>query len=173
MSDQPGRRLERDPDGRLYEPLLRGFAASSVEPDRLLAVEAVLALEQTAFLLKDFMRGLSNSFGGRDARMRLLSRLHRHRGGMALDRLTDGTDPEELSRLLDDLERAGLVGREADLVRLTDEGLHRMDEIFRKFADRLSTVTEGLNAEELATLRHVCLTMAMNQRQRWDEELAG
>jgi hypothetical protein len=100
--------------------------------------------------------------------MRLLTRLHRHRAGVPLDDLAGSVAGEELDRLLADLEQAGMARRESSVVRLTDLGMARMDEVFGKLADRLSTVTAGLDAEEMATLRHICLTLTKNQRRRWD-----
>jgi hypothetical protein len=56
MTDPQVRRLERGADGRLYEPGLRNFAGPILPPDRLLAVEAILALQEAAFVLNGTVR---------------------------------------------------------------------------------------------------------------------
>lgn len=170
MSYRPGGRLERDADGRLYEPDLRALAGRSLEPDRVAAVEALLSLQDAAFVLQKLMGALRNAYGMEAGPLNVLTRLRENPDGVPLPELTADLDDEDLPRLLDELERAGVLARSpmADTVRvrLTDAGARRVDDALRTVADRLSAVTDGVAPDALATLRHICLTLARNGRER-------
>jgi hypothetical protein len=173
MSYVPGANLTFDDDGLLYEPDLREFASAALAPDQVIAIEAVLAVSRAAWILDEFMRGLGDWYGMRDDRMRVLRRLHEHRTGLPLDELLldlDLDDVDGAGQLLDEVEGAGLItrspasGRDASAwIRLSDQGLHLMDEVLRRIADQLSAVSQGVGVEQLVLVRHVCLWMASNR----------
>jgi DNA-binding MarR family transcriptional regulator len=169
MSYLPGTNLTFDDNGFLYEPDLRDLVGESLEPDQVIAVEAVLAIRHAARVLDRFMRGLGNRYGMGDDRMKVLARLHEHRTGLPLRELQVGLDRANVQQILDQAERAGIIARTGggqdprSRVRLTEQGLRLMDELLRQTADRITALIDGVGLDQLAAVRHVCLWMSSNR----------
>jgi hypothetical protein len=158
MAQQGDRPLDHDADGLLYEPDVRDVVGRALPPDRLAAVEAILALQEAAGALTKLMQGVRNSYGAGDPRMRVLMRLHANPAGVPPDEFDAVT--------VDELARAGMLATNGSVARLTAVGERRMDEALGGIAERLAAATAGLGTDDLAALRHACLTLARNQRQR-------
>ena len=163
--------LARDEQGRLYSPKFRElFPASNVETD---AVEALSALRFAARALSHLQDRWAEKHGLSEGRLGVLFRLYR-RGACPLGNLADDLDstPRNITGLVDNLERDGLVERMPDpedrrsvRARLTDAGRVRIETIWKEGFEKQFVVTEGLTKEDLAQLRHLCLQLAENARK--------
>ncbi len=154
-----------DDDGLLYHPELRRSMTGTIADDQRAAAEALLALRHAAFALDQFTRALRNRYDIRDIRMGVLVRLHNHRAGVMVADLASDLG-EDVIDVLDHIEEAGMltkVAGSAPAVRLTDAGAEFMDDVMRRLATDLSTLTEGVDPAQLATMRHVCLRLVENR----------
>jgi DNA-binding MarR family transcriptional regulator len=91
--------------------------------------------------------------------------------GINLGRLAEfmRVTPRNVTGLVDNLEKAGLVERVPDpddrravRARLTEAGSQRIESIWRPSIDRQFPLTKGFTREELVQLRHLCLKLLAN-----------
>lgn len=171
---EPGRSLETDERGRLYDPQVRQRANAIARPDLRGAVEAIAALSVAAKLIHLERERWAEHHGLSDGRFGLLVCLRHRTEGTPLSELAGmlNVSPRNVTGLIDNLERDGLVVRVPDpadrrlvLARLTDRGRQRIDALWEQGVEGQSAVTEGFTPEELADLRHMCLRLVRNLRQ--------
>ncbi|GAA4911781.1 DNA-binding MarR family transcriptional regulator [Nonomuraea thailandensis] len=121
-------------------------------------------------------RGLSS--GAMDLLLRLSSAGD---GGTGIGELAQaaGVSPRNATGLVDTLERDGLARRTPDsddrrAVRavITDDGRAWIEAFRQPSRMAMKAIFHGFTEEELATLRHLCLRLAVNQ-ERLAEHLSG
>ena len=163
--------LERDADGRLYLKRFRQlFDPSQV---RLDAVEALAALRYAGRMVHLLQERWGAMHGLSEGRMGILFRLYRQ-GDIPLGELAEDLfmTPRNVTGLIDNLERNGLVERVADQddrrsvrARLTKAGRDVIESIWREGLDRQFEIVRGMSKEDLAQLRHLCLLLVDNARK--------
>jgi DNA-binding MarR family transcriptional regulator len=166
-----GGELTRDGDGRLFSPRFRElFGAVKVE---LAAVEALAALRWAGHSLGLLQDRWAEKHGLSEGRLGVLFRLYRL-GPTALGDLAEDfhTSPRNVTGLVDNLERDGLVERVPDpndrrsiKARLTEAGRVRIEAIWKEGIENQFELAEGLSRDDLAQLRHLCLTLVENARK--------
>lgn len=163
--------FELDNTGCLYNPTVRSVLGPQVDPSTAAAAEALAALRWAAKLAHHSMERWADKHGLSEGRLQILIRLRHQPGAVALGELADmlNVSPRNVTGLVDNLERDGLVTRVPDaddrrsvLATLTDKGQERIDSIWRDAVGRQVPHTEGFSLEELAQLRHLCLRLVQN-----------
>ena len=164
-------RIARDEDGLLYAPAVRKLVAPMHAETA--AVEAMSALRAADRSTRLLMERWAEKHGLSEGRLGVLFRLYR-RGDCQLGELADDLDstPRNITGLVDHLERDGLVERVPDAddrrsirARLTDAGRGRIEGIWKEGLRNQFAVTEGMSKQDLAQLRHLCLTLVENARR--------
>jgi DNA-binding MarR family transcriptional regulator len=167
--------LGRDESGCLFDSHLRATLAEQLEPGMLPTVEAFAALRWAGKLTHQVMERWAEKQGLSEGRLQVLFRL-RHAGsaGVPLGELAEmmNVSPRNITGLIDNLERDGLVARVPDpndrrsvLAVLTDDGRRRIDATWRASIERQTPWTAGMSPEELVQLRHLCLRIVQNMQQ--------
>jgi DNA-binding MarR family transcriptional regulator len=163
--------LEIDSHGCLYNPAVREVLGRQVEAKAAAAVEAFAALRWAAKLAHQSMERWADKHDLSEGRLQILFRLRHQRDGVALGELAAmlNVSPRNVTGLIDNLERDGLVARVPDpgdrrsvQATLTEKGRKRIDSIWRDAVRRQVGVVEGFSEEELAQLRHLCLRLVQN-----------
>jgi DNA-binding MarR family transcriptional regulator len=166
--------LERDQSGCLYSPHLRASLARELTPGQLATVEAFAALRWSGKLTHHVMERWAEKQGLSEGRLELLACLKRRGAGVPLGELAEmmSVSPRNITGLIDNLERDGLVVRVADpndrrsvLATLTEAGRERIESTWRASIERQGPMAEGLSREELIQLRHLCLRVVENMQQ--------
>jgi len=166
-----GWELARDEDGLLYSPRFREIFGSVKVG--IAAVEALSALRWAGRTLSLLQDRWAEKHGLSEGRLGLLFRLYRG-GDTALGDLAQDfhTSPRNVTGLVDHLERDGLVERMPDpddrrsvRARLTEAGRVRIEAIWKEGMENQFEVADGLSAEDLAKLRHLCLQLVENARK--------
>ncbi len=163
--------LARDEHGLLYNPAFRAmFRSLKVDLD---SVEALAALRLAGRSVKALQERWAEKHDLSEGRLAVLFRLYRH-GDCPLGDLAEHLDstPRNITGLVDHLERDGLVERVPDPedrrsvhARLTDAGRKRIEAIWKQGLERQHVLTEGFDTQDLARLRHLCLTLVENARK--------
>jgi DNA-binding MarR family transcriptional regulator len=158
---------------------MRATLEEKLEPGTLPTVEAFAALRWAAKLTHQVMERWAEKQGLSEGRLQLLFRLrHKAPGGVPLGELAEmmNVSPRNITGLIDNLERDGLVVRVPDpddrrsvLAALTDQGRQRIDATWRASIERQTPWAEGMSREELVQLRHLCLRIVENMQQRLDK----
>lgn len=174
-----GPALERDESGCLFDAHLRATLAEKLEPGAFPTVEAFAALRWAGKLTHQVMERWAEKQGLSEGRLQLLFRLrHKAPGGVPLGEIAEmmNVSPRNITGLIDNLERDGLVVRVPDpddrrsvLAALTDEGRRRIDATWRASIEQQTPWTSGMSREELVQLRHLCLRIVENMQQRLDK----
>jgi DNA-binding MarR family transcriptional regulator len=163
--------LARDEAGRLYSVRMRQlFDPLKVD---MSVVEAMAALRIAGRALHHLQEKWAEKQGLSEGRLGVLFRLYRcgptPLGDLAAD--LDST-PRNITGLVDHLERDGLVDRVPDSedrrsvrARLTEAGRTQIEAIWQEGLERQHEVTAGMNKEDLAQLRHLCLLLVDNARK--------
>ena len=161
--------LELDAGGCYFDRGTREFLASDGDSA---AIEAVSALRMAARHLHLMQERFAESQGLSEGRMQILFMLRKnHEDGLSLGTLAEWlrVSPRNITGLVDNLEKAGLVERVPDpadrrsvFARLTLAGKERIDAIWRPALERQFPLTEGFTHEELVQLRHLCLKLLAN-----------
>ena len=158
-------------DGLLYAPRVRELMAP-LNLD-LSAIEALSALRFAARSLRHLQERWAEKYGLSEGRMGVLFRLYQG-GEIALGDLAGDLDstPRNITGLVDHLERDGLVERVPDAddrrsvrARLTTAGRERIESVWKEGLARQLEITEGMTKEDLARLRHLCLTLVENAKK--------
>src|SRR5215472_17686244 len=166
--------IEADENGLLYNVQVRRQMADHVAPDAMPAVEAFSALVFAAKLMHRTMDAWAERFGLSGTRLGILFMLRHQPGGVPLGLMATRlhVSPRNVTGLVDNLERDGLVTRVADptdrrsvLARLTDSGRQRIDACWLEAVDRQQDLLEGFSGDELAQLRHLCLRIVKNMEE--------
>ena len=137
------------------------------------AVEALSALRLASRTLQLLQERWADHHGLSSGRLGVLFRLLRE-GDTPLGELAVALDstPRNVTGLVDHLERDGLVERVPDpedrrsiRARLTDKGRAKIEGIWKEGLQHQYALAGGLTAEEMAQLRHLCLTLVQAARK--------
>ena len=166
--------VEQDEDGRLYSPQMREVMRSRVPAAALPAVEAAAAIGLAARQLHHRMERWCEREGLSETRLGVLFMLHHASQGLPLGVLAGRllVSPRNVTGLIDNLERDGLVVRVPDpadrrsvLARLTRQGHERVAAMSEGTVRWQQSLLAGFTAEELAQLRHLCLKLVTNMQE--------
>ena len=173
-------RLGRDEHGCLFDAQVRESVGGHVEPDKLTAIEAVAALGYASRLMHHRMERWAEKQGLSEGRMSILFMLrHVRPDGIPLGELATklNVSPRNVTGLIDNLERAGLVTRVPDpsdrrsvLARITDRGQELLESIWDTMVQRQLRIAGGFSPAELVQLRHLCLRLVENLQRESEEE---
>ena len=131
------------------------------------AVEALSALRLASRTMQLLQERWAEHHGLSSGRLGVLFRLLRS-GDTPLGEMAQALDstPRNVTGLVDHLERDGLVERVPDpddrrsvRARLTPKGREKIEGIWREGLEHQYALAGGLKKEELAHLRHMCLTL--------------
>ena len=160
-----------DENGQLYLKRFRElFDPLKVDVS---AVEALSALRLASRTLGLLQERWSEHHGLSSGRLGVLFRLYRG-GDTPLGDLALALDstPRNITGLVDHLERDGLVERVPDAedrrsvrARLTDKGREKISGIWEEGLSHQYALAAGLSKEDLAQLRHLCLTLVQGARK--------
>ena len=163
--------LERDEHGRLYSVRLRELMGPVVGD--LSAIEALSALRFAGLAIHRLQDRWAERHGLTEGRLAVMFRLMRggptHLGDLATEL---DTSPRNMTGLVDNLERDGLVERVPDpddrrsvRAQLTAAGKERIEAIWKEGVNRQFEVVQGFTEDELAELRHLCLKLVESARK--------
>ena len=174
--------LRTDEHGCLYDQRTRDFFKYRRVGVDISALEAVAALRNAAKQLHIAQERWAERQGLSEGRLGLLLVLGRFgQEGINLGRLAEHlrVTPRNVTGLVDNLEKAGLVERVPDPndrravhARLTEAGTQRIDSIWKPTLDNQFPLTRGFTKEELVQLRHLCLKLLTNVIEMEKEEAA-
>jgi DNA-binding MarR family transcriptional regulator len=164
--------LARDGQGRLYDAGMRKLIGNI--PVDLSAVEALAALRLAGKSLHHLHESWAETHGLTEGRLGVMFRLFRC-GPTPLGDLAEdlATTPRNITGLVDNLERDGLVERVPDLddrrsvrATLTEAGRTRIEAIWKEGMERqFEIIPKEMSKEDLAQLRHLCLLLVENARK--------
>jgi DNA-binding MarR family transcriptional regulator len=160
-----------DGSGRLYDPAVRAdLKRTGAGQNR--SIEAISALRLASKGLHEAMERWTESYGLTESRLQILTSLYFNPDHqMPLGELASAQHlvPRTVTGLIDNLERDGLVRRVPDpsdrrsvRAQLTRTGLARMQVMSKDAAERQARGTGGLNSQQLAQLRHLCLLLVQH-----------
>jgi DNA-binding MarR family transcriptional regulator len=161
----------RDEEGRLYLKRFRQLF-DPLEVD-VSAVEALSSLRLASRILGLLQERWAEHHGLSSGRLGVLFRLLRC-GDTPLGDLALALDstPRNITGLVDHLERDGLVERVPDpddrrsvRARLTEQGRAKIEGIWKEGLTHQHALAGGLSKEDLAQLRHLCLTLVEAARK--------
>jgi DNA-binding MarR family transcriptional regulator len=167
-----------DADGRLYDRHVRAQLEQLVGPDAARRLEAFAAIRWLMRRSQHFMESWVEQYGLSEGRMQILLRLHHH-GDQPLGALADEmhVSPRNVTGLVDNLERDGLVARVPDpedrrsvRAHLSEQGARLIQRIWKEFMQRSLVVVEGLPPEDLERVRHTCLQLISRIDAQLDQE---
>jgi DNA-binding MarR family transcriptional regulator len=163
--------IEQDDQGRLYMKRFRQLFDPS--QTRLDAIEALAALRYAGRMVHLLQERWGQMHGLSEGRVGVLFRLYKQ-GACPLGALADdlAMTPRNVTGLVDNLERQGLVERVPDAedrrsvrAQLTTSGRATIESIWKEGLDRQFEVVEGMTKEDLAQLRHLCLLLVENAKK--------
>ncbi len=137
------------------------------------AVEALSSLRLASRTLQLLQERWAEHHGLSSGRLDVLFRLLRG-GDTPLGELALALDstPRNVTGLVDHLERDGLVERVPDpedrrsvRARLTEKGQAKIDGIWKEGLQHQYALAGGLTKQEMAQLRHLCLTLVQAARK--------
>jgi len=168
---QAAHELARDESGRLYSVRMRQlFDPMNVD---MSVIEAMAALRIAGRALHHMQERWAEKHGLSEGRLGVLFRLYRCGPTPLGDLATDlDSTPRNITGLVDHLERDGLVERVPDpedrrsvRARLTESGRSRIESIWQEGLQHQNEIAGGMNKEDLAQLRHLCLQLVDNARK--------
>ncbi|HET7465153.1 MAG TPA: MarR family transcriptional regulator [Candidatus Dormibacteraeota bacterium] len=164
--------LARDEQGRLYNAGMRKLIGNV--PIDLAAVEALGALRMAGKEVHHLQERWAEMHGLTEGRLTVMFRLFRC-GPTPLGDLAEdlATTPRNITGLVDNLERDGLVERVPDpndrrsvRATLTEAGKTRIKAIWKEGMERqYEIIPKEMTKEDLAQLRHLCLLLVENARK--------
>jgi DNA-binding MarR family transcriptional regulator len=164
--------LARDEQGRLYNAGMRKLIGNI--PIDLSAVEALAALRMAGKSLHHLQERWAEMHGLTEGRLAVMFRLFRC-GPTPLGDLAEDLDttPRNITGLVDNLERDGLVERVPDpedrrsvRASLTEAGKTRIQTIWKEGMERqFEIIPKEMSKDDLAQLRHLCLLLVDNARK--------
>ena len=170
-----GLRIELDKDGCLFAPDTRGMLNKGLPPDMLAGIEAWAALRMAGRLTHLSMERWAEQHGLSEGRMSVLFRLRKApEQRLAMNELAHGlsTTPRNITGLVDNLERDGLVRRVPDpddrrsvQAQLTPAGIEKIDALWRASVEAQTVVTKRFSKDELKQLRHLCLKLVQLMKE--------
>jgi DNA-binding MarR family transcriptional regulator len=173
-SDVQSPGLDRDEAGCYFDRRFRE-SLDRVPEDVRPAVEALAAIRVAAKNMHMHMERWSEQHGLSEGRLQVLFRLiHAPGNRQAMADLASALNvsPRNVTGLVDNLEKDGLVERIADpsdrrsvQAHLTEAGRHKIAGLFGEGLRRQVPLTEGFSKEELAQLRHLCLRLVARMNE--------
>jgi DNA-binding MarR family transcriptional regulator len=166
-----GSELARGEDGKLFDKTFRALMGP-LDVDTS-AIEALSALRLAGRSLMQLQERWAEQHSLSSGRLGLMFRLMRC-GDTALGDLAEGLDstPRNITGLVDHLERDGLVERVPDpedrrsvRARLTEKGRSVIGGIWQEGMAHQYALAAGMSKEDLAQLRHLCLTLVQAARK--------
>jgi DNA-binding MarR family transcriptional regulator len=166
-----GSEIATGDDGRLYDRTLRALIGP-LSADTT-AIEALTALRMAARSLSHLQERWAEQHSLSSGRMGVMFRLMRC-GDTPLGELAEALDstPRNITGLVDHLERDGLVERVPDpedrrsvRARLTAKGKETIGGIWKEGMAHQYALAGGLSKDDLAQLRHLCLTLVEAARK--------
>ena len=164
--------LARDEQGRLYNAGMRKLIGN-IRTD-LSAVEALAALRMAGKSLHHLQERWAEMHGLSEGRLAVMFRLFRC-GATPLGDLAEELDttPRNITGLVDNLERDGLVERVPDAddrrsirANLTAAGKAQIEGIWKEGMQRqFEIIPKEMTKDDLAQLRHLCLLLVENARK--------
>ena len=163
--------IARGEDGKLYDRTFRALM-NPLNTDTN-AIEALTALRMAARSLAHLQERWAEQHKLSSGRLGLMFRLMRC-GDAPLGELAEALDstPRNITGLVDHLERDGLVERVPDpddrrsvRARLTPQGRSTIGGIWKEGMAHQYALAGGLSKEDLAQLRHLCLTLVEAARK--------
>jgi len=136
-------------------------------------LEALAVMRIAGKEMHSLMERFADRHGLSEGRLAMMFRL-RKQGEVALNDLAEGLNvsPRNVTGLVDNLERSGLVERVPDLVdrrsvraRLTPAGLELIDSIWEEAMAHQTPALNGFSSEELGLFRHLLLRVVENIRK--------
>ena len=166
-----GSELAMGEDGRLYDKTFRALMG----PLKLdtTAIEALTALRMAGRSLRHLQERWAEQHHLSEGRLGVMFRLMRC-GDAPLGDLAEALDstPRNITGLVDHLERDGLVERVPDpddrrsvRARLTEKGRETIGAIWKEGMAHQYAMADGMTKEDLAQLRHLCLTLVETARK--------
>jgi DNA-binding MarR family transcriptional regulator len=166
-----GMEVDRDEAGRLYMKSFRQlFDPKEVDVS---AIEALAAVRLAGRAIHHLQERWGAKHDLSEGRMGVLFRLSKC-GDVPLGELADimSMTPRNITGLVDHLEQDGLVERVPDVddrrsvhARLTPAGRERIGAIWKEGLEHQFEMVQGMTKEDLAQLRHLCLTLVENARK--------
>lgn len=163
--------LARGEDGKLYDRTFRALMDPlGVDSTPIEALTALRMAGRSLMLLQERWAEQHRLSSGRLGVMFRLMRC----GDQALGDLAEGLDstPRNITGLVDHLERDGLVERVPDpddrrsvRARLTEKGRATINGIWKEGMAQQYALAGGMTKEDLAQLRHLCLTLVQAARK--------
>ena len=164
--------LARDEQGRLYNAGMRKLIGKI--PFDLSAVEALGALRMAGKSLHQLQEKWAEMHGLTEGRLTVMFRLFRC-GATPLGDLAEDMDttPRNITGLVDNLERDGLVERIPDpddrrsvKASLTAAGKAQIQAIWKEGMEKqFEIIPKEMTKDDLAQLRHLCLLLVENARK--------
>jgi DNA-binding MarR family transcriptional regulator len=172
--------LRVDEHGCLFDQRTRDFFTFKSRGEDFTHLEALAALRNVARHIHLLQERYAESQGLSEGRLQLLFVLRRFgEKGISLGRVAElmRVSPRNVTGLMDNLERAGLVERVPDPddrrsihARLTESGRARIDSMWKPALAKQFPLTRGFTKEELVQLRHLCLKLLANAIELEKEE---
>ncbi|MER7009283.1 MarR family transcriptional regulator [Dactylosporangium sp. NPDC000555] len=173
MSNSGEGRLERDPDGGLFDPQVRAAMALFALGGDTLALEASAAVRAASHAVERMRARGAGSRGLSAGALDVLIRLSAvPDDGISIGDLAQaaGVSSRNVTGLVDTLERDGLAQRIPDrrdrrsvLAQITPAGRVWMDSFRLPTQAAMSAIFQGFTPAELTQLRHLCLRLVDNQ----------
>lgn len=169
--------FERDADGRLYDRNARGYLVSFVGEESARRLEPFAAVRWLMKEMHQFSHPLAERHDLSQGRLDLLMRL-KWGGDAPLGELAQllHVSARNITGLVDHLERDGLVERVPDpndrrsvRAHLTDQGLEKVDTVWRDMLERTLEVTDELSQDDLDHFRDVSLRIIQRLQARRSE----
>lgn len=170
-----GGHIAGDADGRLFDRRTRAHLRrvhDSESEDVLGAVEALRALLATARAVRYSGERWAQRYGLSEVRLQMLLLIrHDPNQELTLSHLARELDlsPRTVTSLVDLLERDQLVSRRphphdrrATLVRMTQAGRDKIDQVWDELLSRHFPLMAGFTPDEMADLRHLCYKLLCN-----------
>jgi DNA-binding MarR family transcriptional regulator len=168
--------LLKDAEGCYFDERIRAVMGGDVAP----AIEAIAAVRNAARQLHLIQERWAESQGLSEGRLQLLFYLRKFgESGVSLGRLADlqRVSPRNITGLVDNLEKAGLVERVPDAAdrrsihaRLTPNGRALIESIWKPALDQQFPLSKGFSQQELVQLRHLCLKLLANAMELQTQE---
>jgi DNA-binding MarR family transcriptional regulator len=160
--------IEADADGCLFERTARKMVEAATPAQRP-ALEALAALRMASQRMHLQMERWAELHGLSEGRMQVLFRLRKApEQSIAMAELAESMNvsPRNITGLVDNLERDGLVERVPDpsdrrsvLAKLTEKGMQKVESVWHDGLNLQVPLTQEFTKDELVQLRHMCLRL--------------
>jgi len=159
-----------DEEGCLYSPAMRDVISGHAPAEAVPAMEACAAMTHASRLMHLSMERWAEKEGLSEGRLGILFMLRHSGGQVPLGTLATKlhVSPRNVTGLVDNLERGGLVVRVPDpadrrsvLAQLTDRGRERIAALSDVAVAHQRRLMDEFTEAELVQIRHLCLRLAV------------